>query len=471
MSLKQLSRSNDLGVRLTTATRWTNDSVLRFAGDEDPVAAITEHARTVVAQAMDAGWVGPPFDPLGVADFLRLDVVPSADVLDARTVPTTREGARIEFNPNRPRGRLRYSLAHEIAHTFFPDCTERVRNRGGHEKLCGDEWQLEALCNIGAAELLMPFGSLPPLKASSLTVDALMNLRLEYQVSTEAMFIRAVSLSDEPCAMFCAHRIESGANSGRYRLDYLISSKAWRLSSPSRGLLPQDSVAAECTAIGWTAKRDESLWDSYRVHIECVGVPPYPGSSHPRVVGLVLPVEPGTLREPSIEYLKGSVLEPRGSGQRIIAHVVNNRTLNWGGHGVASAMKRKWPSLQADYNEWGRQRKLSRALGEVCFSRVETDLTVASMVAQVGYGDSAAPRLRYAALRSCLAQVLHHANKSRASLHIPRVGCGQAGGNWDVVRDLIASTFSTANIPVTVYDPPGFEQPVSPQAGLPFGTD
>ena len=26
----------------------------------------------------------------------------------------------IEFNPTRPRGRLRFSLAHEIAHTLFP---------------------------------------------------------------------------------------------------------------------------------------------------------------------------------------------------------------------------------------------------------------------------------------------------------------------------------------------------------------
>src|SRR5207245_1567973 len=34
---------------------------------------------------------------------------------------------QIEFNPNKPKGRLRYSIAHELAHTLFPDRAEAVR--------------------------------------------------------------------------------------------------------------------------------------------------------------------------------------------------------------------------------------------------------------------------------------------------------------------------------------------------------
>lgn len=151
---------------MSKRTKWTNQSVLRFAEGRDPVEAIVARARQIVVDAIDAGWRGPPFDPLSLAaDFLHVPVAANPDVSDARTVSAARDRLRIEFNPNRPRGRLRYSLAHEIAHTLFSDCGERVRNRGSHEDQLPDDWQLEALCNIAAAEFLMPVGSFPTLKS------------------------------------------------------------------------------------------------------------------------------------------------------------------------------------------------------------------------------------------------------------------------------------------------------------------
>jgi len=83
--------------------RWTHPSVLEFAKDRDPVEAITKAARDVVVRAIDQGWSGPPFDPLVLADMLKLEVVPRDDVPEARTVPAGRSSVYIEFNPNRPR--------------------------------------------------------------------------------------------------------------------------------------------------------------------------------------------------------------------------------------------------------------------------------------------------------------------------------------------------------------------------------
>ena len=68
--------------------RWTNESVKRLAGEDDPVEVITKKARGLVLAAMDNGWSGPPFDPLSLSDFLRLRVLPRGDVRDARIVPT-----------------------------------------------------------------------------------------------------------------------------------------------------------------------------------------------------------------------------------------------------------------------------------------------------------------------------------------------------------------------------------------------
>jgi hypothetical protein len=105
---------------------WTNPSVLRLAGDDSPIDVITQRARAVVFDAIQNGWSGPPFDPLALAEYLKIGIVPREDIAEARIVPSGSQ-LTIEFNPNRPRGRVRYSICHEIAHTLFPDCKECVR--------------------------------------------------------------------------------------------------------------------------------------------------------------------------------------------------------------------------------------------------------------------------------------------------------------------------------------------------------
>jgi hypothetical protein len=142
-----------------TWNQWTNKSVLKFAGDGNPIALIEAKARELVLKALDAGWSGPPYNPLVIADMLKIPVEANSEVSDARTVAIGGD-VRIEFNPTRPRERVRFSVAHEIAHTLFPDVTEQTRHRHGPES-APDEWQLEMLCNLAAAEFVMPLGSLP----------------------------------------------------------------------------------------------------------------------------------------------------------------------------------------------------------------------------------------------------------------------------------------------------------------------
>ena len=83
---------------------WTNESVLKFAGDGDPIAKIESKARELVLRALDNGWSGPPYNPLAIADLLRIPVEANGDVIDARTIATT-SGIKIEFNPSLPRQR------------------------------------------------------------------------------------------------------------------------------------------------------------------------------------------------------------------------------------------------------------------------------------------------------------------------------------------------------------------------------
>ena len=141
-------------VQSARAMQWTNLSVVRFAaGEDDPVGLIQQKARELVLRARDAGWGGRPFNPLEIAKLQNIAAEANADVIDARTI-SDENGLRIQFNPTHPRERVRFSIAHEIAHTLFPDVRERLVTVEEPDR--PDEWQLEMLCNLAAAEFVMP---------------------------------------------------------------------------------------------------------------------------------------------------------------------------------------------------------------------------------------------------------------------------------------------------------------------------
>ncbi len=440
----------------SNALRWTNKSVLSFAGGEDPIKKIEKTAREIAIRAIDKGWSGPPYDPIRLADFLKTPVVPRDDIRDARTVPHGSKGSVIEFNPSAPRWRVRFSIAHEIAHTFFPDCGQRIRNRSVHTDVTGDDWQLELLCNLAAAELLMPIGSFSSLKTDSLTIEHMLTLKQEYDVSMEAILMRVAKLRDEPCAVFFATRIESGPSKDSYRLDYIVPSRSFSGNLAGGIYLPANSILSECVSIGFTASGVEK-WssESGRLEIDCLGIPPLPGNTYPRVAGLLKPIRSKeAFQTNNVIYIRGDALTPRGSGQRIIAHIVNDQSLIWGGKSFAASLRRQWQHAQDDFHEWVLKHRSEFSLGSVRKCSVDESTVVVSMVAQRGYGPSSTPRIRYSALESCLNQLAEIASELGATVHMPRIGVGNAGGAWSIVEELIIDNLCNKGIVVTVYSLP-----------------
>jgi O-acetyl-ADP-ribose deacetylase (regulator of RNase III) len=438
---------------VTTEGFWTNASVLALAGDRDPVDVITELSRELVLQAMDEGWSGPPFDPFALADRLGIPVVAREELDDARTVPAGSDAVRIEFNPSRPRGRLRFSVAHELAHTFFPDVAEAVRYRGPRTG-ADDTWQLELLCNIAASELLMPVGTFETLGREPLDINHLMRLRKSYDVSSEALLRRVVRLTDEPTVFFAASRTGGRELDAAFQLDYFEGSHGWRPPLHRGRRLPPETVLRHCTAVGFTDSAPETWPDVGEVEVQCSGVAPYPGHRFPRVVGLLTPRDGGRSRACGIHYVDGDATQPRADGPKVIAHVVNDRTPNWGG-AFARALRDRFPDTQAAFCEWVAVDRLNLSLGHTHVLDLAGALTVASMVTQRGYGASSQPRIAYSALRHCLDQVAAVARERGATVHMPRIGVGMAGGKWSVVRELIDNAFVENGIDVTVYTLPG----------------
>jgi len=437
---------------------WTNQSVVQLMARherQDPVEIITDHTRRISLDAIDNGWSGPPYDPVDLADRLGIAVQPNDSILDAQTVPLGADSFRIDFNPNMPPARVRFSIAHEIAHTFFPDCAEEVRHRNSRSGKVADAWQLETLCNIGAAEILMPLGWLGEIDHSALTIENILRKRDELEVSTEAILIRLIHLAGAPAIAFAASCVESGDLAGRYRLDYVIPSRGWRGPFARAGTaLPAKTVLADCTAIGYTATGDESwVAGAGKLHIECAGVPPYRWGRLPRVVGIALDGQ-GAESPPLFKIVRGDALVPHGDGPHLIVHVVNNKAQTWGGRGFAQALRNKLPKVHDEFRDLAADRA-NLALGKVHLHKVTDELWVADMVAQAGYGPIVrGPRVKYGVLRSCLADVAKKANELGASIHMPRIGAGNAGGSWPVIEELIKTTLCERGLSVTVYDPP-----------------
>ena len=411
------------------------------------MAAMLQRTRSLVLEAIERGWSGPPFDPFQLAELFNIEVVPSQDVIEARTVPVGSK-FRIEYNPNRGVNRARYSVAHEIAHTLFPDCAETIRHRKPYHDSQGDNWQLEMLCNIGAAEILMPVGSGLDCPTYSRDFSKLLDLRQVYKVSTEALLLRMARLCG--LSVFGAS-VDSRSN--RPTIDYVISTSS-NLRVREGMSLPSNSLLTHCTAIGFTAEGSEKWPVVGSVDIQCVGVPPYPGQVKPRILGIFRSPDMMQTEGPKVKYVRGDATQVRGTGLNILAQLVNDKAQTWGG-GLSLAVRRKWPEAQREFTNWFTKEASSPRLGRVHFASVTDNLVVASIVAQAGYGESKRPRIRYQALERGLAEVGKRAEQMNASIHMSRLGCGEAGGSWNIVGELVEVTLTSRSIPVTVYDLPG----------------
>ncbi|GLX54569.1 Appr-1-p processing protein [Streptomyces hygroscopicus subsp. hygroscopicus] len=153
-----------------------------------------------------------------------------------------------------------------------------------------------------------------------------------------------------------------------------------------------------------------------------------------------------------LKIVAGDATNPQAKGPKIIAHICND--LGGWGKGFVLAISRHWPEPEREYRRWHRERAGNDfALGAVQMVRVRSDIWVANMVAQRGMKvGSSGPPIRYDAVERCLQAVAEHALVNKASVHMPRIGCGLAGGKWERIEPIISKTLGARDIAATVYD-------------------
>lgn len=154
----------------------------------------------------------------------------------------------------------------------------------------------------------------------------------------------------------------------------------------------------------------------------------------------------------AIQYLAGDATVPQAKGPKIIAHVCNDRG-GWG-KGFVLAVSARWQEPEKAFRRWYRERSSTDfGLGAVQVVEVGRGLWVANMVGQHGTKTgSAGPPIRYEAVDRCLMLLAEHTVKLKASVHMPRIGCGLAGGKWERIEPLLAARLAERGIAVTVYD-------------------
>lgn len=154
-----------------------------------------------------------------------------------------------------------------------------------------------------------------------------------------------------------------------------------------------------------------------------------------------------------IIYLKGDATAPQASGVKVIAHICND--LGAWGAGFVLAISKRWKEPEAEYRLWHRERARNDfGLGKIQLIQVEEYIHVANMVGQRGIktGRSTGVPIRYEAVEACLQQLAEEAKALNASVHMPRIGCGLAGGKWERIEPLIENALIASNVDVYVYD-------------------
>lgn len=162
----------------------------------------------------------------------------------------------------------------------------------------------------------------------------------------------------------------------------------------------------------------------------------------------------------TLTHVVGDATQPQGEGPRLLVHICND--IGAWGRGFVVALSKSYPQPEREFKRWATgQTEQAYALGEVQFVEVTPTLTVANLVGQHDIArknnPNAEPPVRYDAIRTGLERVRDEAQVLGASVHMPRIGAGVAGGDWAVIEPIIREELTDHGLNVTVYSLPNIE--------------
>jgi hypothetical protein len=139
------------------------------------------------------------------------------------------DGFRMALKGGSSPTRTRFTIAHELCHTFFYELVPEIKF--GSREVDAEE---ERLCNLGASELLIPTPGLKRCaKQYRVSIESLEELAANYVVSPEAMLLRLRSLGLWNCELSFWRPTERG-----FSLDRIVGGRkanwVWAEDAPLR---------------------------------------------------------------------------------------------------------------------------------------------------------------------------------------------------------------------------------------------
>lgn len=309
-------------------------ALLQETGETDPRQAIRRKVEGVIDRLRPFGEPRPPFEMTLLASLLgiRVSEDPPAHSEDAEIAPGEDGRLELRLNQERPEVRRRFSIGHEIGHTFFTGYDQSVQTRKPKKRDWSDpEDVVEHLCDCAASELLFPLPWFAEeVRRSARTAEALVALAHEYKASREAMLRRYAEIQEEAVAVaFLEWKLkprqsvvwdglsandmlldldpqEEVETRKRLRVDYAIMSDHFRERYTSH--IPPDKSLDE-GSIAYESSRDQFAHDA----TESLDLGSIRGTF--RVNAIPIPTLPAD-RGPRGEFMIAVVLWPVGKGKK-----------------------------------------------------------------------------------------------------------------------------------------------------------
>lgn len=162
------------------------------------------------------------------------------------------------------------------------------------------------------------------------------------------------------------------------------------------------------------------------------------------------------------QEVEGDLIELAKLGEfDVIAHGCNCFVTM--GAGIAPKMAKAFQADSADIDydcelrankEFHRAEKLGNIVHyspnkDFGMKNIPEKLNVVNAYTQYEFGGDVPP-LDYEALTLCLRKMNYQFSGKHIGL--PQIGCGLAGGNWDLVKDIIQSELKDCNVTVVIFN-------------------
>jgi hypothetical protein len=160
-----------------------------------------------------------------------IDDLPCDGVIEPKGKTYT-DGFTMRLRSHQPEARLRFTMAHEVCHTFFYELAPEL-------KFClhSTDSAEERLCNVGAEEMLMPLGRVKAeTQAMPVSLQSLEHLARFFGVSLSAMLVRLRQARLWRCELAYWHRMvdgsfvldrKTGGISADWKIDWSVLQEVW----------------------------------------------------------------------------------------------------------------------------------------------------------------------------------------------------------------------------------------------------